>query len=167
MRASLAALALSLAALSSARADTVTARPVGLEEVPVVLTGAKGIFKASINRARTEISWELRYAGLEGSATQAHVHIGKALTNGGVVLFACSNGTPPPPANIPKPQPCPEKAGTISGKWTVADVVEVVAQGVSGPDALESIIDAMRENLAYFNIHTSTSPGGEIRGQIR
>jgi len=32
---------------------------------------------------------------------------------------------------------------------------------------LEEVIAAIRVGAAYANVHTSVSPGGEIRGQIR
>ena len=32
---------------------------------------------------------------------------------------------------------------------------------------LTEVIAAMRVGAAYANVHTSLSPGGEIRGQIR
>ena len=31
---------------------------------------------------------------------------------------------------------------------------------------LEEVIAAMRSAVAYVNVHTTLSPGGEIRGQI-
>jgi hypothetical protein len=32
---------------------------------------------------------------------------------------------------------------------------------------LDQVIDAIRRGVAYANVHTTLSPGGEIRGQIQ
>ena len=31
---------------------------------------------------------------------------------------------------------------------------------------ITALVEAMRSNSAYVNVHTTASPGGEIRGQI-
>jgi len=35
-----------------------------------------------------------------------------------------------------------------------------------GPGELDEVIDAIRAGLAYANVHSTQSPGGEIRGQL-
>jgi hypothetical protein len=166
--ASIAALSLSLGgALSPARADEVKADPIGFDEVPANVSPAEADFRAAINDDETEIRWELRFSGIVSNVTQAHIHVGKARTNGAVVLFACSN-LPNPPAGT---QACPLHEGKISGTWTSANVVDSAAakaQGVlAGADALAAVIAAIRADAAYFNIHSEQFPGGEIRGQVR
>jgi hypothetical protein len=163
IRTSIGCVALSLAALSSARAEVVTAKPIGFDEVPAVLSPARATFKAYINRAGTEIKWELKYSGIATEVTQAHVHFGKEGTNGGIMLFACTNlGNGPADT-----QPCPKNAGTVTGTWTSASVLAVAAQGIeAGEDAIAQVIAAIRSNSAYFNIHSTRFPGGELRDQV-
>jgi hypothetical protein len=48
---------------------------------------------------------------------------------------------------------------------TSADVVAVPAQGIAAGDLAE-VIRAIRVGKGYANVHTTTYPGGEVRGQI-
>ena len=61
-------------------------------------------------------------------------------------------------------QTCPQ-SGRVSGTITSANVLASGTQQL-GAGALGDLITAMRNGVAYVNIHTSASPGGEIRGQI-
>lgn len=154
-----------LAVLSApALADSEKAKLIGDHEVPLVLTTGEGTLTAKLTD-RTTIEFELTYSGLEGTVTQAHIHIGQRNVNGGIVLFFCSNvTTPTPPPGTPA---CPgPHAGTVTGTLTAADVVAVPTQGVSAGD-IGLVIDAIREGKAYANVHSDMSPAGEIRGQIK
>lgn len=67
------------------------------EEAPAISSVASGVFDARINRDETEITYELSYADLEGTVTQAHIHLGQRSVNGGITVFLCSNlGNGPP-----------------------------------------------------------------------
>lgn len=152
--------------LASAQAEDAAFKAVlaGSEEVPAVLTAASGGFRARLSPDGTSLEYELDYADLEGSVTQAHIHIGQAGANGGIAVWLCSNlgyGSPTPPGV----QPCPAPPAHITGVITSADVVGPLSQGVS-PNEFEAIVDALQRGLAYANVHTSTSPGGEIRSQL-
>jgi hypothetical protein len=57
-------------------------------------------------------------------------------------------------------------SGTFSGTITEANVVALAAQGIAARD-LTSALEAVTEGNAYYNMHTTMFPGGEIRGQIR
>jgi hypothetical protein len=135
----------------------------GFNEVPSIVTGAFGRFKADL-RARTgEIHWELSYDRLEGAVTQAHIHVGERHTNGGVSAFLCAN---PPITPPPGTQPCPPPPARISGTITAADVIGPAGQGVAAGE-FDDLVRALKAGAAYANVHTSTFPGGEIRGQLR
>jgi hypothetical protein len=150
---------------------TVRARLVGFQEVPAISTVASGAFRAEIDLDAGTITWALRYDGLEGNVTQAHVHFGQHSVNGGISYFLCSNLANPPPGT----QACPPSPGEITGVITAADVIgpgpvtgppAAPGQGIE-PGALAEIAAAMRAGVAYANVHTSKWPGGEIRGQLR
>jgi hypothetical protein len=47
-----------------------------------------------------------------------------------------------------------------------ANIQNVPTQGVA-PGDFDELVAAIRNGLAYANVHTAQSPGGEIRGQIR
>jgi hypothetical protein len=42
----------------------------------------------------------------------------------------------------------------------------IVSQGVE-PGQFNELIAAIRAGVAYVNVHSSTFPGGEVRGQLR
>lgn len=132
---------------------------VGSQEVPAVLTAASGGFRAWLSPDGTSLQYELAYDGLEGSVAQAHIHIGQSGANGGIAVWLCSN------LGTPGVQVCPPPPAHISGVITAADVIGPVAQGVS-PNEFDALVTALRRGLAYANVHTSTSPGGEIRSQL-
>ena len=126
----------------------------GFEEVPAVLTDGSGKFKAKISRTEQRIDYTLSYEDIEGGAVLfAHIHIGQRLANGAVAAFLCGGGGKPL---------CPP-SGTVTGTITPADVVPVPAQGVL---TFDDLVEAIREGITYANVHSTRSPGGEIRGQI-
>ena len=52
------------------------------------------------------------------------------------------------------------RAGEVEGVITAANVVGPLGQGVAAGDF------ALRAGQTYVNVHTTRSPGGEIRSQI-
>jgi hypothetical protein len=146
---------------------TFKTRLSGFEEVPVVITDGNGRFEARIARGTQEIQWTLRYADLNADATQAHIHVGQELANGGIAVWLCSNITPAPPAPPPPAgtAACGLRSDEISGTITPALVVGPLGQGVQ-PGAFDTLVRALRAGVTYANVHTTQSPGGEIRGQI-
>ena len=139
----------------------------GSQEVPLVLTGGRGTFTATINREGTELEYKLAYSGLETDATQAHIHIGQQQVNGGISVFLCVNTPPinPPPAPASLPPPCPLREGEVEGVLTAEDVIGPASQGVVAGD-FDRLIKAIRSGNTYANVHTVRSPGGEIRSQL-
>jgi CHRD domain len=132
----------------------------GDEEVPVVLTGAEGKFKATLGS--DEVDYELRYEDLEGTITQAHIHIGQRLANGGIAVWLCGTTTNPGPPGTPV---CPASPGTVTDSFTAADVIGPAGQGIA-PGEFEELLDAIRDGWTYANVHSSLAPGGEMRGQL-
>ncbi len=132
----------------------------GFEEVPAVSTNATGEFRARINNDETEISYELSYSGLEGSVTQAHIHLGQAAVNGGIGVFLCTNVGGPAGT-----QPCPPSPATITGTITASNVIGPAAQGLA-PGEFTELVRAIRAGATYANVHSTKFPGGEVRAQI-
>jgi len=161
--AALVAVAGTLAVVTAAVAgggDNIRERLRGFEEVPVVLTPATGEFKASVRDG--QIDYVLSYSGLRGNVTQAHIHIGQELVNGGISVWLCETATNPSPvATTPQ---CPQ-SGTVTGTLTAEDVIGPDAQGVAARD-FATLLRAIRAGLTYANVHSSKSPGGEIRAQL-
>jgi CHRD domain-containing protein len=137
----------------------------GVQETPAVITGASGSFDMDIAKGDGSFDFELTYGSIEGgSVTQAHIHVGQPNVAGGIVIFLCTNLTPP--AGVPVPPACPSSGGTVTGTRTAADVLAQTTQGVSAAE-LSAVLTAIRDGVAYANVHSTASPAGEIRGQIK
>ena len=137
--------------------NRVRARMSPSQEVPAVSSQASGDFEARIED--NQVTFKLTYEGLEGgNALFAHIHLGQKSVNGGVMTFLCGGGT--------KPTPCPNGSGTVEGTIVAADILGLATQQVPA-GAFEEFVRALRNGTAYANLHTTASPGGEIRGQIR
>jgi len=167
-RAALGAVALACGATvcTATAQETVTTRLHGYQETPQTInTAGSGEFKASIHEDRTAIDYELTYRNLSSSPAQAHIHFGRPALSGGVVLFLCTNGTPP--ANVPAPPACPAAPATVRGTLTAADLIPSAGQGIDpGAAGFAEILKAIGADAAYANVHTTLHPSGEIRGRL-
>ena len=139
-------------------------RLTGYEEVPALSTTGTGTFRAMINPSGTEISYRVTFSGLESAITQSHIHFENATNNGAIVVFLCTNGTPPVGFVV---QACPTgTSGTIEGTLQEDDVTALAAaQGIAAGE-FDEFVRAIRADATYVNVHTTGRPGGEIRGQI-
>ena len=165
-------LLLTIAVVAPVAAEAIKAKLSGYQETPLTInTTGSGEFTAKISHHGTTIDYELTYRDLTTAGTpnvqQAHIHFGRPAISGQIVLFLCTNLTPP--AGVPVPQACPSGPGehTITGTLTAADVIARPTQGIDGgADGLAEIIQAMHNGAAYANVHTATFTGGEIRGRL-
>lgn len=150
------------------REESVRATLVGFSEVPSVSTPARGQFRAVIDEAAGTISYRLSYNGI-GAVTQSHLHLGQHHTNGGIMVFLCTNlGNNPPNTAV---QACPTvQPAEIAGVIQAADVTGQAGAGIAtqgiAPGDFAELVAAIRHGAVYVNIHSTPSPGGEIRGQI-
>jgi hypothetical protein len=133
----------------------------GYDEVPSVSTVAQGTFEASANGP--SVDYTLTYSGLQAPVTMAHIHFAKERVNGSIIVWLCGTESNPGPAGTPA---CPGTGGTVSGTFTSANVLASATTQQLPAGDLEALIDAMLADAAYVNVHSSVSPGGEIRGQI-
>ena len=107
---------------------------------------------------RDTITFSLTFSGLSSPLTVAHLHFAPSKVAGGVMIFLCGGGNQPA---------CPAATeGTITGTITAANVTGPGGQGIT-PGDLDSALEAVRNDLAYANMHTTNFPGGEIRGQVQ
>ncbi len=83
-----------------------------------ISTGAKGSFKATLDKVANVIHYELRFEGLESDVQQAHIHFGQRHTVGGIVIWLCETTAQPAPAAVadlrasPPRRPGPDRAGS-------------------------------------------------------
>ena len=148
-----------------AKAEQIGALLTGYEESPSVSTTASGEFTATIAPDGTVITYTESYSGLQAPVTQSHIHVGQLGVNGSVVIFLCQTAANPDPTGLAPA--CPQD-GTVSGTITAANVIAgaTTTQQLAAKD-LAAVLTAIQAGAAYANVHTSVSPGGEIRGQIR
>jgi len=124
----------------------------GANEVPPVVTVVTGDATFRYDKVTGEFQFKVNVAAPKGSAptvVASHVHCAPAGQNGpvGVTLFS----GPPKKVN-----------GVLAfGKITAPN-----AGNACGWTTISDITDAMRTGNAYVNVHTTTFPSGEIRGQL-
>lgn len=127
----------------------------GDQEVPAVETRAQGQATFRVSKDGTSVDFKLNVANIE-DVLMAHIHMAPAGSNGPVVVWLYPAG--PPPQLIPG-----RSQGVLAdGSFTALDFVGPLA----GSD-VQALVDAMRAGETYVNVHTTTNPGGEVRGQIR
>lgn len=136
-----------------------------------VSTVARGSFFARLSEDGTEISYRLRYSGLEANITQSHIHVGQFHTTGGISVWLCQTETNKAPLAVIDITPmCPDpdlRSGTVEHKFTAANVIGPDLQGVE-VGKFEELVQLMRAGVTYANVHSAGKfASGEIRGQIR
>jgi hypothetical protein len=129
----------------------------GFQEVSPKLTNGSGTFKATVTS--TSISYTLTYSGLSNPGLASHLHFAQRGVEGNVFAFLCGGGGKPacPPGTT--------SPATVTGTITAADILAVPGQGITAGD-FAGAIRIIQAGDAYANVHTSTFPSGEIRGQV-
>ena len=137
------------------------------QEVPAVSSLARGEFKAVIDEERGTIDYELTFSDLQADSRQSHIHIGQPSVNGGIVVWLCQTTfNVAPPATSADTPTCPTRAGTVTGTIRPENIITVATQGFATGEFSE-LVAALRKGIAYVNVHTAQSPGGEIRGLVQ
>lgn len=126
---------------ATAQSASYSATLSGDNVVPPVTTTGSGSFTATYDGAT--ISYTLNASAPE--ILQAHIHLGAPGENGGVAAFLFGPVDPG------------QDSVSVSGTIGAADVTM---------GDLASLVDAMNNNGAYVNVHTTANPAGEIRGPI-
>ena len=155
-------LALAAAPALADRDKEFEAKLEGVQEVPMsISTPASGRFELKIDERSGQGHWRLTYKNLE-NVLQAHIHFGQRHTTGGISVFLCSNlGNGPVGTQL-----CPPSQAKLEGTFVAADIVGPAGQGIT-PGEFDELIRAIKQGATYANVHSSTYPGGEIRGQIK
>ena len=128
-----------------AHATTIfTATLTGSQETPPVATPATGFGTFVLNDARTDLSFDVDYAGLIGGpVVGAHFHDAPVGVAGPVVRGLDISGATSP-------------NGAFAGVWRSTDSQPLTP----------FLVDELFADRIYFNVHTATFPAGEIRGQL-
>lgn len=122
-------------------------------------TGSGSVLYDSVTHSLQII---VNWSGLTGTTTAAHIHAATVNPNSGTAGVAVS---PPSLPGFP--------AGVTSGSYSnTLDLTQssvyhpnyLSANGGTAAGAEAALASAMASGRAYFNIHSSTFGGGEIRG---
>jgi hypothetical protein len=100
---------------------------------------ASGTAFITLNQGQGEVCFDLSWAGIDGTVTAAHIHIGSATVAGDVVV------------------------GLFAGAFAGTDSASGCVSSVS-----KELIKAIRHDPAsyYVNIHSDVFPAGAVRGQL-
>ncbi|MGE5205175.1 MAG: CHRD domain-containing protein [Chlamydiota bacterium] len=148
----------------------------GYQVVSSQSTNGKATFRAKVDRINKTIEYELHYSNLEGDIIQSHIHFSRPGSNGGIIVFLCTNAGNTPPSAPPAPLCSGTREGTVTGTIRAENVVYLPfgnqfppppngTQGIS-PGDFDGLVRAMDAGAAYILVHTVAQPSGELRGQI-
>ncbi len=162
MRTILAPIAFSIAALAIASpasaATYVFASPLEPEAMGATGTGnVQAVFDTTARTLGIEAGW----SGLSGMTTVAHIHC--CVASPGTAGVAVTPGTLPAfPVGL--------SSGSYSMVLDLSQSTTYTAGFLAGPGggtiegAQDALLAGLQSQTAYFNIHSTTYPGGEIRG---
>ncbi len=147
-----------------AKADQVvfTTTLTGPKEVPTKASPGIGSALLTLDTVTNQLTINLAFAGLLSPTTAAHIH-----------CCAGPTGTAIPATVVPTFPGFP--LGVTTGTFlqtfdlTLAATYNpafITANGGTVAGAQAAFIAGLLNGQAYFNIHTSQFPGGEIRGQL-
>jgi hypothetical protein len=137
---------------TAANAQTVrfTANLSGASETPVVVTGSFGTADITYDMASQTLSWIIDVFNMPTGTTNAHFHVGGPGAAGPTVVNIAF------PAQI-------SNDFRLTGSATAANLLQRADQGIRSWQDLEQ---SLFGGQLYVNIHSTTNPGGEIRGQV-
>ena len=120
------------------------------EETPALLSGAVGAADVSVDVGNREVVVSLRVFNLPTASTAGHIHVGPRGVAGPVVL------------DFPN---IPGRTGDFALTFRLNQAA-LRPNPAIGINTIEDVIQAITGGNAYVNIHSTTFPAGEIRGQI-
>ncbi len=137
--------------LALAAATTFKAKLSGKAETPMaVKTKAGGEFDLKMSKDGKELTYILKVKDIE-NVTAAHIHAGKKGEEG-VPVVGLFKGP---------------KEGKFSGVLAKGTITDDKLIGPLAGKTLEDLEKMIKEGDAYVNVHTTQTPSGEIRGQLK
>ncbi len=136
-----------------ARVYTATLTLNAQQEVPTNPSTATGTISVNYDQKTSYLNYSAEWSGLTDTLRGMHIHgFADPGTNAPIIQNIIATGSIPSGVTIANPGPAFIKSGKISGRLLIDG--SVVKEG-----------DLLAGKL-YFNIHSKTYPGGEIRAQI-
>jgi hypothetical protein len=132
----------------------------GPEAVGATGTGS-GSFE--FNEDLTTLTIDVNWSGLSGVTTVAHIHCCTTTAGTGTVGVAVTPGTLPGfPVGVTNGSYQAVIDLTLAASFTTGFVNNFAGGSLAA--APEALLQGILDGKAYFNIHSDTFPGGEIRG---
>lgn len=134
----------------------------GPAESPPNASPAIGSVLVTVDTTLLTMRVRANFSGLTGNTTAAHIHCCTAVP--GVSTAGVATTTPSFvgfPLGVTTGTMDQTYDMTLAGSYNPAFVT---AQGGSVANARTALFNGLAAGTAYFNIHTATLPGGEIRG---
>ncbi len=156
-------LVLSCAAMAQATPIAYGAVLLGANENPPVNSPGTGVAFVTYDADLHTLAVTASFSGLLGNTTAAHIHCCQPVpTNAGVATQV------PSFLNFPLGvtaglMPLTVFDLTLASSWNAAFIT---ANGGTVAGAEAALANGLVNQLSYFNIHSTSFPGGEIRGQL-
>jgi len=163
-----AAAALSAAALvhgvAQAHESIYTAPLLGASEFPAASTPGTGIATVTMDFDLLTMRVEATFSGLLGNVTASHIHCCTTTPNTGNAVVATMT---PSFTGFPTGV----KAGSYDHTFDMAlassyNAAFITANGGTVGSAFNALVAGLDSGKAYFNIHTSSFSGGEVRALL-
>jgi hypothetical protein len=138
------------ASAASAQVVVATATLGGGEETPILLSGAAGTAEVAVDTVAREFVVTLRIFNVPTTTTAGHIHVGSRGIAGPVVI------------DFPG---CAGRLGDCATSFRVGQAA-FRPNAAIGTNTIDDVVQAVLNGNAYVNIHSTTNPGGEIRGQL-
>jgi hypothetical protein len=140
----------------------------GAEEVPANASKARGTAIFQLSADGTQLSYRLIASNIH-NVHMAHIHMGPAGVNAGIVVWLFPSTAVGPPG--------PLGSGRHDGVLATGTITAANLTGALAGQTLSALVAAIDAGNAYVNVHTNdgmeplnTGPGdlqgGEIRGQL-
>lgn len=155
-------LMLLVGATCQAQMFTFVASLDGPSESPANASPATGNATVTMDMTEQILSISADFTGLMGNTTAAHIHAPTALA------FTGTSGVAVNTPNLTG-FPLGVTSGTYSMNFNLASTATYNAtflanNGGTAASASAALLSYLEDGRAYFNIHTTVFPGGEIRG---
>ena len=160
-----AALVAAPASMAQASPITYTAILSGLAEDPPNASPGTGVATVVFDAVTHTMEISVWFSGLTGLTTASHIHAATALPGVGTAAVATQT-----PSFIGFPLGVGSGTFSSSFDMTLASSYRAgYLSGFGGSTALAeaALAQAAADGTAYFNIHTTLFPGGEIRGFLQ
>lgn len=158
------ALAVAMASPASAALRVFSGTFSGTQEVAPNASPGGGIVVVTWDNVAMTIRIQTTFSGLLAPATAAHLHCCAAVGASAIpaTMVPTLSGFPLGVTSGSSDTPTPLDLFAAS----TYNPAFIAANGGTANLARIALVSGLRSNRAYFNIHTSAFPGGEIRAQL-